>query len=375
MSKSGHTEYDVIVVGSGPAGMSTAMHLTKLIPSIQHRMVVLEKTRHPRSKICGGGIGASADYWLKRLDIRMSIPSLELNRIRIIMDHDRYTEYVVLDDALFRTVMREEFDEALVEKARTLGIEVAQNEPAVSLSCKDDTVVVETPKRNLTTKILVGADGAKSMIRQKLYRKSQTGGPRTTCSTLRLMEQVDTDCPEHRDMEAVIDFTQTFRHGIPGYAWSLPVINQGQTWLNIGVCNFRISSDKGCSLRQLLREFLPSRGVSMDESRLDSHPIRWFHPSSILSATRVLLVGDAAGIDPLWGEGISFSLGYGHLAANSILRALNLEDFSFPTYKEELLEHQVGQGLMSRLKLADKLYGSPKPDNVRDLIMSVLWPR
>jgi len=89
----------------------------------------------------------------------------------------------------------------------------------------------------------------------------------------------------------------------------------------------------------------------------------------------VLLVGDAAGVDPLWGEGISFSLGYGDVAADSIFRALKSKDFSFTTYKDRLLEHEIGQELMNRLQWADKLYRPHKTENVRDLLLSLLVPR
>jgi len=110
----------------------------------------------------------------------------------------------------------------------------------------------------------------------------------------------------------------------------------------------------------------------MDRGRLEGHPIRWFHPSSRFSAHRVLLVGDAAGIDPLWGEGISFSLGYGQVAASAIVHAFGRNDFSFSSYREQVLEHEMGKALITRLQSADRLYRSPVPDNATGLFLSVL---
>jgi len=209
-----------------------------------------------------------------------------------------------------------------------------------------------------------------------LCRNSGTRVPKTVCSTLQLMEQVDkSNSPEHRDLKAVVDFSCTFRHGIGGYAWTCPVLIKGQTWLNTGIVGFNRTRNCGHSLRQTLMEFLAARYISVDKSRFEGHPIRWFHPSSIFSAQRVLLVGDAAGIDPLWGEGISFSLGYGCVAANSILHAFEHNDFSFTGYKEQLFEHEVGRELMNRLDLANNLYRSRRTENVKDHLLSVLSPK
>lgn len=375
MSGSEAAKYEVIVVGSGPAGVSTAMHLAKLAPRLRDRIIVLEKATHPRTKLCGGGIGAYADYWLERLDIRISIPFLELKRTHIVVDHDEYVEHILRCGAL-RTVLREEFDEALVRKAMAMGIAVAQNEPVISFSYHGNAVVVRSAKRNLKAKVLVGADGAKSTIRRNLCRDLAIRGPTTVCSTLRFMEQVDeTNSPEYGELVAVADFSCAFERGIQGYAWACPVMIRGQPWLNTGVVGFNRSRGRGYSLRQILEEFLATRGISIDPSRLEGHPIRWFDPASIFSTNRVLFVGDAAGIDPLWGEGISFSLGYGEVAACSILHAVESSDFSFLTYKKELLKHEVGKELMNRLDLANKLYRSQITERVRDHVLSVLSPR
>jgi len=193
--------------------------------------------------------------------------------------------------------------------------------------------------------------------------------------TLRFMTRADSLNPsEQREQEAVIDFSCTFRHGIRGYVWSFPVAIHGQTWLNTGVGGFSTSQKDGPLLKKIIAEFLAAQGISLNEGRIERWPIRWFHPASIFSANRVLLVGDAAGVDPLWGEGISFSLGYGHVAADSIAHALKSKDFSFTTYKEQLLGHEIGRELMNRLEWADRLYHPHKTENVKDILLSLIMP-
>jgi flavin-dependent dehydrogenase len=374
MRKKRNTEYDVIIVGSGPAGISTAIHLTKLLPYIRNRMIVLEKETHPRKKVCGGGIGAYADYWLHRLGVKMTIASLTLKRIRIAFNHEGYVEYR-LDSGGLRTVIREEFDKMLVDAAMSLGDVVVQNEPLISFAYSNEAVVVKTSQQSLTTRVLVGADGAQSIIQKKMYRNLGQRLTRNTCTTLRFMKRIDDhNHQEQRALEAVIDFSHTFRHGIRGYTWLFPVAMQGQTWLNTGVSNFHSPQSQGRLLKNILAEFLSEWDVSLDQSGIERCPIRWFHPSSIFSANRVLLVGDAAGVDPLCGEGISFSLGYGHVAANAIVRALKSNDFSFTTYKDQLLEHEVGRELMNRLQWADKLYRPHNMADIKDILLSLMFP-
>ncbi|OGP91741.1 MAG: hypothetical protein A2Z19_01010 [Deltaproteobacteria bacterium RBG_16_54_18] len=375
MGSSRDPEYDVIIVGSGPAGISTAIHLTQLIPSIKNRVIVLEKETHPRKKICGGGVGAYTDYWLQRLGIKMSIKSTTIQRTRIVLDHDGHVDYC-FDVGELRTVIREEFDEALLRTARDLGIKVIENQPVTSFFYRGEAAVVQTPKRNFTTRILVGADGVQSIIRRKLYKNPGQRSPRNTCSTLRFMTRADSlYFSDQREQEAIIDFSCTFRHRIRGYAWSFPVSIGGQACLNTGVGGFSTSQKDGPLLRKILVEFLAARGISLNEGKVEGWPIRWFHPDSIFSADRVLLVGDAAGVDPLWGEGIAFSLGYGHVAANAIVHAFVSEDFSFTTYKDRLVGHEIGQELMNRLQWADKLYRSHNTADVKDILLSLILPR
>jgi flavin-dependent dehydrogenase len=49
-------DYDVVIVGSGPAGVSTWLHLHRFEPQLAARTLVLEKAQHPRPKLCGGGV-------------------------------------------------------------------------------------------------------------------------------------------------------------------------------------------------------------------------------------------------------------------------------------------------------------------------------
>jgi flavin-dependent dehydrogenase len=98
------------------------------------------------------------------------------------------------------------------------------------------------------------------------------------------------------------------------------------------------------------------RDVSLDGLELQGHPVHWFSPFSRLSVPRVILVGDAAGADGIFGEGISFALGYGRLAAETIAHAVARSDFSFSDYHRRILRSPLGQALTACAGITHILY-------------------
>ena len=79
-----------------------------------------------------------------------------------------------------------------------------------------------------------------------------------------------------------------------------------------------------------------------------------FDTRNAFSAPRILLVGDAIGVDILYGEGIAPALGYGQLAAQAIADAFARGDVSFRDYRERVLQSPLGRVLLRRA-LAAKL--------------------
>jgi flavin-dependent dehydrogenase len=97
-------------------------------------------------------------------------------------------------------------------------------------------------------------------------------------------------------------------------------------------------------------------GVVLDQAELQGHPIRWFTPRTEFSVPRVLLVGDALGADGIFGEGISFALGSGRLAAQAIRDAMVSGDLCFRSYRRRVLTSSMGQALTVRTAITHVLY-------------------
>jgi len=103
---------EVIIVGSGPAGISTALHLANLAPELVSRTLILEKARHPRPKLCGGGILPDAEKVLCQLGLdNTEVPHVDVDWAHFDFN-GRGMRMRVEKKGLFafRVIRRHEFD-------------------------------------------------------------------------------------------------------------------------------------------------------------------------------------------------------------------------------------------------------------------------
>ena len=348
------TVYNLIIVGAGPAGISTALHLAKIAPEMVKRTLILEKERHPRPKLCGGGLMPDAEDILKSLGLDCSeVPHYDVdwahfdfNGRGMRMRGEKKGTYA------FRTIRRQEFDAWLAEKARVSGFTIQENTTVKGISVSGSEVVLETNQGGYRAAVVVGADGSKSVIRRLVV-------PHEASHTARLLEIVTGARPEksfHIQTASYFDFL-VVPQGILGYTWDFPALEDGQPVRVRGIYDSGIYPvSKDVPLRQALAEELERHGCRLDEYQLEGHPLRWFEPKSAFSAPRVLLVGDAAGADALFGEGISIALGYGQLAARAIQKAFASQEFSFRDYRRTILHSKMGISLQRRTWMARIFY-------------------
>ena len=345
--------YDLIIVGAGPAGISTALHLAQLEPELVPRTLILEKARHPRHKLCGGGLLADAEVILQALGLdSREVPHYDVdwawfdyNGQGMRMRADKKAAYA------FRTIRRHEFDAWLAGKARARGFLIQEDTSVNRLSVIGSEVLVETDRGEYRASVVVGADGSKSVVRRLVV-------PHESTHTARLLEIVTEPRPEssfHVQANSYFDFLYV-PQGIQGYTWDFPALENGRPVRVRGIYDSNVLPVKtDISLRDALADEFAHHGYRLEEYKLEGHPLRWFEAKSAFSIPHVLLVGDAAGADALFGEGISIALGYGGLAAQAIQAAFASQDFSFQDYQAGLLRSELGRALRRRTWMA-KLY-------------------
>jgi flavin-dependent dehydrogenase len=178
---------------------------------------------------------------------------------------------------------------------------------------------------------------------------------------------------EFIERKMVFDLTP-INEGLQGYAWHVPCLKNGIPSMAHGICDFRVCPDKPrADMKQIFIRILQARDIHQDPKSWSCHPIRWLSEEAIVSQPNVLLVGDAAGIEPAFGGGIHLALSYGEVAAHVIIDAFQKNDFSFQDYPERIQSHSVGKFIAKCTRLALAMYGGKM--NPLDAAREVFSPR
>lgn len=335
----------VVIVGAGPAGLSTALHLRQHAPHL--RIVVLERARFPRDKTCAGAIAARAFPLLERLGLDLAtIPSARVDRFVVELG-GRTVEAREPDCA--RVVRRLELDHALAKLATSRGIELREETHATGYARDRDGLRVEVRDGEpIFAQVVVGADGIGGTMRRAL------GLPRATLHA----KAVEVDTARVAADEPTDTARFVFDPSLRGYRWDFPTPLCDTIMMSRGV--YQLCDDERAHDPQAhLRAHLHARGVPFIAPRQLAE--RGFVPHAPASAPGVLLVGEAAGIDVPTGEGIAQALLYGEIAAPYLARALEAGRLGFVDWAAAILAHPEGRFLARRHRVGGLLFGRARP--------------
>ncbi|MBL8063487.1 MAG: NAD(P)/FAD-dependent oxidoreductase [Anaerolineales bacterium] len=356
-------ERDIVIVGGGPSGLSTALHLTKIAPHLTSRILLLEKEHYPRLKLCAGGLVIDAENILEALGLdSREVPHVDAKSIHFDFAGKGLNIRGPKHHAI-RVVRRDEFDHWLAKKAEERGVEIRQGITVKKISPDENGVSIETDQGNFRAAIVVGADGSNGITRRSIF-------PNDPVYTARVLEVLTPTIPHHSastspDLEEVkarregVAFFDFFPvpDNIAGYVWDFPTQVKGTPMRCWGVYDTNLLADqKRPPLKEPLAEEMKRHGFDLNEFEIKGHPIRWYNPQNKISIPRVLLVGDTVGADAIFGEGISMALGYGNIAAREIAESFRRGEFSFRGYRHRLARSGLGQTLFVRWLITQVIY-------------------
>jgi geranylgeranyl reductase family protein len=319
--------HDVIVVGAGPAGATLAYELAKRGIGV----LVLEKEKLPRYKCCAGGVTSKA---AKLLDFDIS-EVVENVIYEITFTFNLGSPYLGQhSQPLMYTVMRDVFDYFLVQRARQLGAALMDGQKITQIQVSGDWVEISTADNNFRSRLVVGADGAYSVVARELGMRRSIEYATGIESEIVVPEEELAKWKSRAQMELGC---------VPrGYAWVFPKRDH----LSMGVsCH----TSKARHLNRHHQKFLNSLSMgSYTIARSSSHLIPTCTKGGLVWQDKALLLGDAAGLaDPLTGEGIYYAILSAQLAAPVIASSLAHDKVKLEDYQKA-----VDKKIMSELRIA-----------------------
>ena len=322
------TEYDVIVCGGGPAGSTTAFYAAKA----GMKVLLLDKSKFPRDKACGGLLTARLFDELPELEkyIKPIIecPSRDVNLYSPSMKYKIDYEFPV---GTPWNITRTVFDNAVLEAARDVGAEV-MTQTRIKDYEFNGGVTVKTSNGDFKGKMVVGATGPAdklaSMVREKRNIKPWSDSQMGTA----LMWEPHVgkefiDKTYSKNSSLLVHFKPG---GIEGYGWVFPkkeILNIGFGGYNRTIKSIKIKEIWTDYINLLKKDgYFP---VDQEVPPVKGAPLPLDGPIKATTMDYTLLVGDSAGmVSPLSGEGIYYGMHAGKIAIDTIKKALETNDFS-----------------------------------------------
>jgi menaquinone-9 beta-reductase len=335
---------DVIVVGAGPSGATTAYYLAQAGLEV----LLLEKARFPREKVCGDGLTPRAvkslvamgidvgpgSGWLRNKGLRVvgagmrlempwpelnSYPGYGLVRPRSALDEQLARRAQAVGAKLLEgvTVTGPVLDDA----GNIVGV-TARAEAEDADSAPHDPERAVDSQRTFRARVVVAADGNSSRLSVAMGLRKRDDRP------LGVAVRTYYSSPRHDDdyLESWLDLWDGDRL-LPGYGW---IFGMGDGTSNVGLGLLNTSDAFGnTDYRALLKRWLrsmPEEWGYVEENRTE--PVRGAALPMGFNRTPhyyrgLLLAGDAAGmVNPFNGEGIAYAMESGEILARTITQAL-----------------------------------------------------
>jgi menaquinone-9 beta-reductase len=314
---SGGPGWDVVVVGGGPAGSVTGARLARY----GHRVLLLDRARFPRPKPCGECLNPAAIRELDRLGVLEQVHAAGAARIagwRVHPSLGPAFEGTFPDAEFGLGVSRAVLDDLLLGYARGCGVEVRQGVRVADLLREGGRVAgVRTRSREIRARLVVGADGLRSVVVRRLNLLKRA--PRLRKLALAAHVRGAGELVGRGAMFVLPD-------GCVGVA------DVGDGTANVVVVAHgaeaeRVAGDRDGYFDRAVAGIDLLAAARRIDRVLATGPFDW--PTRRAVADGALLVGDAAGYyDPFTGQGIFRALRGADLAAAAIDDALRRDDVS-----------------------------------------------
>jgi menaquinone-9 beta-reductase len=312
--------FDAVVVGGGPGGAAAAYALAR----DGRRVVVIDKAKFPREKVCGDGLTPRAVKELVAMGVDTvgdgwaRAEGLRIVGAGVVLDLPWPHLSTFPGYGLVRT--RLDFDSLLLDRAREAGAVVWEETEVTAAIVEGGAVTGVTIGRNgdraeVRVPVVIASDGASSRLGLSL------GGRRIERRPMGVAVRAYYRSPKSKEtfLESYLELWRGDEL-LPGYGWIFP-LPDGTVNVGLGLLNtspYFQSVDYKRLLSDWVEGFDPEWEL-VPENRIGKvrgGPLPMAFNRAPVARPGVMLVGDAAGVvNPFNGEGIAYAMETGRMAA------------------------------------------------------------
>jgi geranylgeranyl reductase family protein len=350
-------QFDVIIIGGGPAGAACALKLA----GSSLRVALIDKATFPRDKTCGDALSVDVINQLSMLPGNVAQRFSNLGNkiasygVKIVSpnhmsvdipfihkqakSHGYISPRIDFDNFLFQCIKEHE------------SISVFESCNVLKVEQHAANITVHTSAGIFEAAIIVGADGAHSMVAKnlgdiKVQKQHYSAG-------LRVYYEGVTSF--HKENFIELHF---FKEILPGYLWIFPLADNKAN-VGIGIPSSVVSKNK-INLKETLHQLITTH-PTINERFKHAKPLETVKGYGLplgskkrnISGERFILCGDAAAlIDPFTGEGIANAIRSGRVAAEHLVKCFEANNFSAAfnkAYDKEVYRRMWGEFKISRL--------------------------
>lgn len=326
-------KFDIVIIGAGIAGLTAGIHFRKRDLSV----LIIEKAVFPRKKLCGGFLTYPAVREITELGLDCTDTSVFFPSSDVFIHYQGKELQQQLTKSAF-LVNRFEFDYLLYKKFKKMGGSVIEGVRATRIA--DDTTVFLDNGSTIRFNILIGADGANSMVRKYLNRDARRSDG--FCIGKNYSLPIPSALPQgfHLYMDLIDE----------GYGWCFAYADR---YASVGVGGTKKDGMVMDAAKQLFSR------LGVEEPHVEGAIIPDGQPAKILASKNIFLAGDATGlVDSVLGEGIYPALLAGRVIGSKVGAGLTER-----TYRKELKELT---GICQSARLLSKLMADK---NIKDILV------